>query len=261
MNHSRPGQLISVLTPCLNAVTYLPRAIESVRSQQYGNWEHIVVDGGSTDGTKQFLEGSQHIRWISERDHGQSNAMNKAFALAQGDIIVYLNADDELAPGALGLVADHFADHPEAAMVVGDLRQELGAEVHVHRPSLEYSDILAYWKFLFPLNPACYYYRRKVQKMVGPFPDEESLTMDYWFLLRALERFRTDRLPIVLGTYHYHGANKARDINEARVHLDRTLRRFLAQRVSLGFVLRHRRFLLEYGRHRWSHGHAPSPVR
>jgi len=92
---------ISVITPSLNSGEHIERAIQSVLAQNYDNFEHIiVVDGLSTDNTLDILKKYPHLTWVSEKDSGQSNAMNKGFAMSSGEIIVYLNADDYFLPEA-----------------------------------------------------------------------------------------------------------------------------------------------------------------
>ena len=100
---------ISILTPSYNSGKYIERAIESVVDQGYDNWEHIIVDGGSTDGTAVILKKYPHLKWISEPDKGQSDAMNKAFEMSNGDIIGYLNADDWYELSIFSLIADVFS--------------------------------------------------------------------------------------------------------------------------------------------------------
>ena len=111
---------ISVITPSFNSGEYLEDAIQSVLIQQYPSFEHIVVDGGSTDGTMDILRKYNHITWISEPDKGQSDAMNKGFKMSTGDIIVYLNADDYFLPGAFNRVIPYF--DAGAEFVVGNIR-------------------------------------------------------------------------------------------------------------------------------------------
>lgn len=85
---------ISVVTPTLNSCEDLEIAIRSVIDQNYTNFEHIIIDGGSIDGTIELLNKYKHLTWLSEPDDGQADAMNKGFDLTTGDIIVYLNSDD-----------------------------------------------------------------------------------------------------------------------------------------------------------------------
>ena len=89
---------ITVITPCLNAAGTIEVALESVRAQGYEPLEHIVVDGGSTDGTVELLRRAENIRWISEPDRGLAHALNKGIAMATGDVIGELNADDVYEP-------------------------------------------------------------------------------------------------------------------------------------------------------------------
>ena len=94
----------SIITPSFNSGDTLERAIQSVLAQDYKNFEHIIVDGCSTDGALEILEKYPHLRWISEFDKGQVDAMNKGFAMAEGEIIGYLNADDYYLEGSFFLL-------------------------------------------------------------------------------------------------------------------------------------------------------------
>jgi glycosyltransferase involved in cell wall biosynthesis len=93
--------LVSIVTPSLNQGRYLREAIESVLAQTYTPIEHVVVDGGSSDGTPELLREYDHLRWVSEPDRGQSHALNKGFAMARGEILGWLNADDAYEPHAV----------------------------------------------------------------------------------------------------------------------------------------------------------------
>jgi len=97
---------LTIITPCLNAAATLPATLASVRAQEYPGLEHIVVDGGSTDGTLDVLAAAEGVRWISEPDRGLSHALNKGFAHVHGDIWSWLNSDDLLEPGVLRRVAE-----------------------------------------------------------------------------------------------------------------------------------------------------------
>lgn len=113
---------ISVVTPCLNAVSTLPETLASVRAQGYPELEHVVVDGGSTDGTVELLEAADGVRFVSEPDEGLSDAMNKGIAMATGDVVGWLNADDVYEPGALRAVGEAFASRPDALWATGRVR-------------------------------------------------------------------------------------------------------------------------------------------
>jgi glycosyltransferase involved in cell wall biosynthesis len=117
--------LISVVTPSFNQAEYLPACIESVLGQGYPGLEYIVLDGGSTDGSREVIE--HHVDrlayWASEKDRGQANAVNKGWARARGEILGWLNSDDQLAPGALDRVASAFRSNRSAAMIYGDIQE------------------------------------------------------------------------------------------------------------------------------------------
>ena len=114
---------LTLVTPTLNAATYLPEALASVRSQQWHDLEHIVVDGGSTDATLDILRAEPNLIVVSEPDGGLYDAINKGIAMATGEIVGFLNADDLLTPGALAAVARGYDATPGAEMIAG------GAEV------------------------------------------------------------------------------------------------------------------------------------
>ena len=96
---------ISIVTPSFNQAKYIVATIESVMGQDYPNVEHIVIDGGSTDGTLDSLGRYPHLKLVSEPDRGHADAVNKGFRLATGEIWGFLNSDDTLLPGALLRVA------------------------------------------------------------------------------------------------------------------------------------------------------------
>jgi glycosyltransferase involved in cell wall biosynthesis len=220
---------ISVLTPSFNSVQYLEKAIQSVHSQSYSNWEHIVMDGGSKDGTIEILKRYPKVSWVSEPDKGQSDAMNKAFEKSSGDLIVYLNADDYFAEGAFQAAVEAFEKNPQADMVVGNIDtfyQATGMALQAS-PGIDFESVLALFNFQFPNNPVGYFYKRKVQEGIGPFPVENHLTMDYWFLLRALSRFSVVKSDKKFGTFFVDGSNKSIDGDKSYQHASEVLYTYL----------------------------------
>lgn len=201
--------MISVLTPSFNSGKYIERAIQSVCIQDYTNWEHIVVDGGSTDYTLSILKKHKHLKWISEPDSGQSDAMNKAFLLSSGNLIVYLNADDEIAPNIFSFVVNYFSINPRSKFLVGNLLKKRPERNQIQTPSTDLLEIINYSGYKFPLNPVSYYYKREVQEKIGLFPESNHLTMDYWFLLRAYKYFSIKKCDRVFGSFYYYPEAKS----------------------------------------------------
>ena len=101
---------ISIITPSFNQGKFIKKCIESVLNQNYANCEHIIVDGASTDNTIDILKQYSHLKWISEADYGQSDALNKALGLATGDIIGWMNADDYYCENIFNTVNTHFVN-------------------------------------------------------------------------------------------------------------------------------------------------------
>lgn len=113
---------VTVVTPSLSQEKYIERTILSVLEQDYDNLEYIVVDGGSTDGSVEILKRyGDRLRWISERDSGQSEAINKGWRMASGEILAYLNSDDVYKPGAVSCAVGHLSEDPELLMVYSDV--------------------------------------------------------------------------------------------------------------------------------------------
>lgn len=112
---------ISVITISLNQFEFLPQALASVALQDFEDYEHIVLDPGSTDGSREWLQAlsDKHVRLVFEPDAGPADALNKGMELAAGEILLYLNSDDELAPNSLSAITRLHRDHPED-FVLGD---------------------------------------------------------------------------------------------------------------------------------------------
>ena len=217
---------ISVLTPSYNSGKYLQRAIDSVLKQSYTNYEHIISDGGSTDDSVEIIKKHKDIIYVSEKDRGQSDAMNKAFDMSSGDIIVYLNADDEFSPGAFESIINAFKKVPSADMVVGDLVFLTDEESVKRIPSNKYTHILQYWLNVFPNNPVSFFYKRKIQEKIGHFPIDDHYAMDIWFLLRVYKDFKIIKIDQLLGVFHSDGLNKTA-VADTGYHLHQTIKQHL----------------------------------
>lgn len=111
---------ISVVTPSFNQAQYIEKTIQSVIQQDYPNFEHIVIDGGSTDGTIEILKKYAHLKWISEKDRGQSDALNKGLKSADGEIIAWIDSDDWYEQDTFSAVARFFLGNQDKNVVMGD---------------------------------------------------------------------------------------------------------------------------------------------
>ena len=112
---------ISVVTPSFNSIHTIRATLESVATQDYPSVEHIVVDGGSNDGTVEVLKNFPRLVWVSEKDEGHYHAMDKGTRMASGEIVAILNADDCYRPGVLSQIAAAFKHHPDWDGLFGDI--------------------------------------------------------------------------------------------------------------------------------------------
>jgi glycosyltransferase involved in cell wall biosynthesis len=191
---------LTIITPCLNAVATLPATLASVRAQDYPGLEHIVVDGGSTDGTVELLRAADGIRWISEPDRGLSHALNKGIAMASGEVIGELNADDVYEPGALALVGTTLRAHPDAMWITGYCRIIDGEGREIRRRITAYKNWLLrhyslrlYLTQNFVSAPATFFRREALAETSG-FDERYRISVDYDLQLRIARRHD----PIVL---------------------------------------------------------------
>jgi glycosyltransferase involved in cell wall biosynthesis len=209
-------RVISVITPVLNGAEFIERCIASVAKQACDDMEHIIIDGGSTDGTQEVLsrcaEERAGVRWLSEKDLGQSDAMNKGLATAKGEIIGILNVDDTYEPGVLHRVATLFRDQPVPSLLVANCNflDGKGELMFVHKPrGLNLRDIVSRpTKYPFPANPSAYFYHRSLHDAIGPYKVGEHYVLDLDFLLRAVQSANVVYYDETWGNFHYHSACK-----------------------------------------------------
>ena len=110
----------SIVTPSHNQGQFIEDAIQAVLRQKYSEFEHIIIDNRSTDSSIEILKKYGHLKWISEPDKGQSDAVNKGFRMATGDIIGWLNADDIYLPNCFNMISSFLVSHPTVDIVYGD---------------------------------------------------------------------------------------------------------------------------------------------
>ena len=182
---------ISIITPCLNAADSIEEALASVRSQDYPALEHVVVDGGSTDGTVELLERAEGIRFVSEPDRGRVDAANKGVAMTSGDVVGWLNADDRYEPGTLRSVAEALAARPDAMWATGYCRiidaagREQRAAITAYKNLLlRHYSLGLYVTQNFVSDPATFV-RRSALDEVGLLDERFRMSHDYDLWLRV----------------------------------------------------------------------------
>ena len=222
---------ISIITITYNSAKTLPRALESVRSQTYGDIEHIIVDGASTDGTKELIinyqlsiinSQSPKVRWISEPDEGIYNALNKGIRMATGDVIGFLHSDDRLfSADSIANIAAAF-ESSGADVVYGDLQYCHGAKVVRRWRSNTFSPSSLKYGWM-PPHPTVYV-RREVYEQVGPYDEWFRISADYDMMLRIFKAgYQTCYLPEVTVCMEVGGASN----RNAKARLTKTQEDFL----------------------------------
>jgi glycosyltransferase involved in cell wall biosynthesis len=193
--------LVSIVTPSFNKGPYIEETLLSIRNQTYKNIEHIVIDGGSTDETLSILKKySPVLVWVSEPDKGQSDAINKGWRIAKGDIIAYLNADDTYLPNAVEIAVNFFLKHPETAMIYGDgiFSDEKGKFLMNFKAGEFKLKNLVFCKDNI-LQPAVFL-RKTVFETIGDVDADLHLAMDLDYWIRTGLRYKVNYIPQQLAT-------------------------------------------------------------
>jgi glycosyltransferase involved in cell wall biosynthesis len=200
---------ISVITPSYNQGRFIEQTIRSVLQQQNADVEHIVMDGGSTDSTKDILAQFPKLRWVSERDRGQSDAINKGFRAATGGVLAWLNSDDWYEPDVLAEVARYFEDHPECMILYGDIAF---ADMEGRRFLTYTGDRLNLESMMacpdLVRQPSTFW-RKEVVELIGGVDETLHIVMDFDFFLRAGLRWEFHYMPRIISNYRCYEENKS----------------------------------------------------
>ncbi|MBF2000865.1 MAG: glycosyltransferase [Synechococcales cyanobacterium M58_A2018_015] len=232
--------MISVITPVYNGERFIEGCIQAVIKQNCPDVEHIIVDGCSSDRTMEIVKGyaahHPHIRWLSEPDQGQSDAMNKGIALAKGDILSFLNVDDYYEPNVLNRVTEIFKTLPQPSLLVGNCNV-WDRDDHirfVNKPKhLKLEDLLLGDDVNpMPYNPSAYFYHTSLHQLVGLYDLNEHYCMDLDFLLRAVQVAHLRYVNEVWGNFRRIEGTKTFSIGEQGLlasHSERVLNKYQQQ--------------------------------
>ncbi len=222
--------IFTVVTPSFNCKGYIEENFRSVRSQgmKAEELEHWVIDGGSTDGTVELLKQMEGIKWVSERDKGLSDAVNKGILRAKGDWIIWLNADDRLAKDACKTFLEYVKKHPDIRIFAGDLiilSREGAVEQRIAGWDYNLNDLLG---MRTGMNQPSTFVHREVYQKVGLLDVSNRYAMDYEWLVRAMHHYQCIAIPEVLSY------SRRRKGSITDVHLVEQFKEFLRQRRKYG---------------------------
>jgi glycosyltransferase involved in cell wall biosynthesis len=212
MPDGNPWPLISIVTPSYNQGEFIEETIRSLLLQGYPNLEYIVMDGGSTDSTVAIIQkySSWITHWVSEKDEGQSNAVNKGFGYSNGEILAWLNSDDTYEKNALSSVTNLMLQKPHVGVVYGNTKviDENGEKLAEIR-TVPFNSKAFLYETVHIVAQSSVFWRAKLFFEVGQLNEELHYSMDRELLLRFMEngaKFSFLRQP--LGTYRCHQSSK-----------------------------------------------------
>jgi glycosyltransferase involved in cell wall biosynthesis len=206
---------VAVVTPSFEMAAFLGETIDSVLAQDWPHVDYLVMDGGSRDGTRELLESyGDRVRWVSEPDGGQADAVNRGFGRTRGEIFAFLNADDVYRPGALRAAVDGLDRNPGAGAVYGDADYVDGDGATVCPYPVRDFDRERLMHECFVCQPASFV-RRSAWEACGGLDARLDYALDYdlWIRLSQLEPLV--RIPGTLATSRMHHANKSLGQREA----------------------------------------------
>ena len=231
--------LVSIVTPSLNQKEFLPAAIESVLRQEYPRLEYLVVDGGSTDGSLEILRSYEgRLRWISEPDTGQANAINKGFRRCSGEIVAWINSDDVLLKGAVEKAVKAFRREPDLGMVYGDgyLIDERG----VVKRRFPYTEPPNLWRLVYYSDiilQQAVFMRKSALAEVGYLDETLHWGLDWDLFIRLGKRYRVRYLPEYLACLREYGMTKTYTGGYRRLQeLGRVIRRHAGRLLTPSYL-------------------------
>ena len=203
--------MVSIITPSYNQANYLEETIRSVLEQDYPNIEYIIIDGGSTDGSKEVIKkyADRLAYWISEPDQGQTDAINKGFNKARGDILAWINSDDSYLQYAISEAVEYLQTHPETGMVYGDanLIDERGNIIGKFPARQTGYNRLRRGFVHIPQQAS--FFRADLWRQVGPLDPSFYFAMDYDLWVRLARLSPIEYYPKLWANFRLHSSGKS----------------------------------------------------
>jgi len=200
---------ISIVTPSYNQAAYLETTFQSVLSQDYPALEYLLVDGESDDGSLEIIRKyAQHFAWwVTEKDQGQADAINKGLRKSTGEIVAWLNSDDIYLPGTLRKVVAFFEEHPQVGLVYGDMQavDSEGTQINTLRyPAYTMADLMTF----HIIGQPAVFFRRSVMEQAGLLDLSYHYLLDHQLWIRMAGKTAIAHIPDVLAAARYHAEAK-----------------------------------------------------
>jgi glycosyltransferase involved in cell wall biosynthesis len=208
---SKDKPLVSIVTPSFNQAVYLEETIRSVLDQDYQNLEYIIIDGGSTDGSIEIIQkyAERIAWWVSEPDRGQTDAINKGFSKAKGQILAWLNSDDTYIRGAVSEAVEFLQTHPEVGMVYGDANL-IDEEGHViGKFPARQTDNRRLMRGYVHIPQQASFFWADLWRIVGPLDPTFYFAMDYDLWVRLSQQASLKYYPRLWANFRLHGGAKS----------------------------------------------------
>lgn len=202
--------LVSIVTPSFNQARYLEATIRSVLSQNYPRLEYIIVDGGSTDGSVDIIKkyDSRLTWWVSEKDRGQTDALNKGFAHTKGDILAWLNSDDTYEPNAIWSAVKLMQPDPEIGLLYGNANFIDESGRVIGKFNAAQTDLRRLRKGYVHVPQQAAFFRGNLWREVGPLDPSFYFAMDYDLWVRLATRSQVKYVPQTWANFRLHTAGK-----------------------------------------------------
>ncbi len=202
--------LVSIVTPSYNQARFLEETIRSVLDQDYPQIEYILVDGGSNDGSQEIIQkyAGRLAWWVSEKDRGQTDALNKGFSHAHGDILAWINSDDTFNPGAVRQAVEYLQAHPQAGMVYGDASYIDERGRVIGRFPAAQTDYRRLRTGYVHIPQQSSFFRAGLWRQVGPLDPSFYFAMDYDLWVRLARLAPLDYHPALWANFRLHSDAK-----------------------------------------------------
>lgn len=218
---------ITVITPSYNQAEFLERTIKSVIDENYPNLEYIIIDGGSNDGSVEVIKKyEQYLTyWVSEKDNGQSHAINRGLKMATGEWVAWQNSDDIYYPGVFNVVAKAAKANPKVGLIIGDMHlidenDKRIRDMHYVTPS--YEALVAEGMVLS--NQAAFW-KRDVHNAIGWMDESLHLGFDFEWFLRLTKHVKSLSVNKCIGAFRIHGLAKTQMLPTQNLEIHHEIRR------------------------------------